>query len=168
MAVFIAPNATVVGRVVLGKNVSVWYGAVVRADVEIVQVGANCNIQDLAVLHADPGFPCILEESVTVGHAAIVHGAKVGAGSMIGMHATVLNGAVIGKQCLIAAGALVKEGMHIPDHSMVVGVPAKILRTLDPKDLEWLQASAPNYVAVAKAHAEGQFPIHQASDFDHD
>jgi carbonic anhydrase/acetyltransferase-like protein (isoleucine patch superfamily) len=122
--VFVAPNASVMGDVTFGKGVSVWYGAVIRADVEKIIIGDNTNIQDTAVLHADPGDPTIIGESVTVGHGAIVHGAVVGDGSLIGMRATVLNKAKIGKGCIIGAHALVTEKMEIPDYSLAVGVPA--------------------------------------------
>jgi carbonic anhydrase/acetyltransferase-like protein (isoleucine patch superfamily) len=118
--VFVAPNASVMGDVTFGKGVSVWYGAVIRADVEKIIIGDNTNIQDTAVLHADPGDPTIIGESVTVGHGAIVHGAVVGDGSLIGMRATVLNKAKIGKGCIIGAHALVTEKMEIPDYSLAV------------------------------------------------
>jgi len=163
---FIAPNASVMGQVTLGKQVSIWYGAVLRGDTESITIGDGCNIQDNAVVHADPGYPTILEKNVTVGHAAIVHGAQVGEGSMIGMHATLLNGCKIGKSCLIAAGALVKEGMEIPDYSMVVGMPGKIIRTLSEEDVEWLKKSAPHYIAMSERHQAGEFPLIQQKDID--
>ncbi len=154
------------GRVTLGKQVSIWYGAVLRGDTESITIGNGCNIQDNAVVHADPGHPTILGDHVTVGHAAIVHGAQIGEGSMIGMHATLLNGCKIGKYCLIAAGALVKEGMEIPDYSMAVGMPAKIIRTLNEEDVEWLKKSAPHYISMSERHMAGEFPLISQKDIE--
>jgi carbonic anhydrase/acetyltransferase-like protein (isoleucine patch superfamily) len=150
--VFIAPNASVMGDVTFGKGVSVWYGAVIRADVEKIIIGDNTNIQDTAVLHADPGDPTIIGESVTVGHGAIVHGAVVGDGSLIGMRATVLNKAKIGKGCIIGAHALVTEKMEIPDYSLAVGVPAKVIRQLTPEQAEKMKLGAQHYVDMAERH----------------
>jgi carbonic anhydrase/acetyltransferase-like protein (isoleucine patch superfamily) len=163
---FIASTAAVMGKVTLGKQVSIWYGAVLRGDTESITIGDGCNIQDNAVVHADPGHPTILAENVTVGHSAIVHGAQIGEGSMIGMHSTLLNGCKIGKYCLIAAGALVKEGMEIPDYSMVVGMPGKIIRTLSEEDVEWLKKSAPHYIAMSERHKAGEFPIITQKDIE--
>jgi len=163
---FIAPTASVVGRVTLGQDASVWYGAVVRADVERVEIGPRTNIQDGAVLHADPGAPTRIGPGVTVGHGAIVHGATIGEGTLVGMRATVLNRARVGRFCLIGAHALVTEGMEIPDYSMVLGTPAKIVRTLDPTQAEaLLRASADHYVEMAHRHAAGEFPLRNREDF---
>jgi carbonic anhydrase/acetyltransferase-like protein (isoleucine patch superfamily) len=153
--VFVAPNASVMGDVTFGKGVSVWYGAVIRADVEKIIIGDNTNIQDTAVLHADPGDPTIIGESVTVGHGAIVHGAVVGDGSLIGMRATVLNKAKIGKGCIIGAHALVTEKMEIPDYSLAVGVPAKVIRQLTPEQAEKMKLGAQHYVDMAERHDRG-------------
>jgi carbonic anhydrase/acetyltransferase-like protein (isoleucine patch superfamily) len=161
---FLAPTASVMGQVTIEDQVSIWYGAVIRADVEKIHIGQGSNIQDNAVLHADPGHPTILAKNVTVGHSAIVHGAQIGEGSMIGMHSTILNGAKIGKFCLIGAGALVKEGMEIPDFSMAVGIPAKIIRTLNDEEIEWLKKSAPHYIAMGERHAKGEFPLIKQED----
>ncbi len=159
-AAFIAPTASVMGRVTLGPDASVWYGAVVRADVERIEIGPRSNIQDTAVLHADPGAPTIIGADVTVGHGAIVHGATIGEGTLVGMRATVLNRAKVGRFCLIGAHALVTEGMEIPDYSMVLGTPAKIVRQLDPAPTEaMLRASAGHYVEMAHRHAAGEFPL---------
>ena len=166
MAVFIAPNASVMGKVELGKDVSIWYGAVLRGDTEILKIGEGTNIQDNAVVHADPGFPTILGRHVTVGHSAIVHGAIIGDGTMIGMGSTILNGAKIGKNCLIGANALVKEGMEVPDNSMVLGMPARIIRELKPEEVEWLSHSAPHYISMAKRHQTGEFPLLTEKDFE--
>ena len=124
-AVFVAPNATVLGDVVLGPGSSVWYGAVLRGDDGTLTLGENTNVQDNAVLHCDPGGAVTLGKNVTVGHCALVHGCTVGDGSLIGMHATLLNHCVVGKNCIIGAGALVPEGKIIPDDSLVVGVPGE-------------------------------------------
>lgn len=127
--VFIASSASVMGQVSLGEQASVWYGAVIRADVEKIIIGHRTNIQDTAVLHADEGSPTIIGDDVTVGHGAIVHGATVGDGSLIGMRATILNNAKIGKFCIIGAHALVTEGMEVPDFSMVLGTPGKVVKS---------------------------------------
>lgn len=154
---FIAQNATVVGKVSLGEDSSVWYSAVIRADVEEIIIGKRTNIQDGAILHADFGEPTIIGDSVTVGHGAIVHGAAVGDGTLIGMHSTILNRAKIGKYCIIGACALVTEGMEIPDYSMVLGVPAKVVKQLSPEYAEKLLESAAHYVEMAKRHQSGEF-----------
>ncbi len=159
MGYFIAPNASVMGDVTLGEDVSVWYSAVIRADVEKIVIGDRTNIQDGAILHADFGEPTIIGEKVTVGHGAIVHGATVGECSLIGMRATVLNRAKIGKYCIIGAHALVTEGMEIPDYSMAVGIPAKVIKTLSPEIAEKLAMSAEHYVEMAHEHASGKFPL---------
>ena len=138
-AVFVAPNATVLGDVVLGSGSSVWYGAVLRGDDGTLTLGENTNVQDNAVLHCDPGGAVTLGENVTVGHCALVHGCTVGDGSLIGMHATLLNHCVVGKNCIIGAGALVPEGKIIPDDSLVVGVPGKIIKQVSHQTPnEWI------------------------------
>lgn len=154
---FIAQNATVVGKVSLGEDSSVWYSAVIRADVEEIIIGKRTNIQDGAILHADFGEPTIIGDNVTVGHGAIVHGAAVGDGTLIGMRSTILNRAKIGKYCIIGACALVTEGMEIPDYSMVLGVPAKVVKQLSPEYAEKLLESAAHYVEMAKRHQSGEF-----------
>ena len=156
---FIAPNASVMGNVTFGVNVSVWYGAVIRADVEAIIIGNNANIQDTAVLHADPGDPTVIGNDVTVGHGAIIHGATVGDGSLIGMRATILNKANIGKNCVIGACALVTEGMQIPDNSLVVGVPAKVVKQISEQQVQMLKLGALHYVEMAQRHEKGDFPL---------
>ena len=151
---FIAPNAAVIGNVTLHENVSIWFGCVLRADVEPIEVGAGSNIQDCTVMHADPGFPMIVGENVTVGHSAMLHGCTIGDGSLIGINAVVLNGAKIGKSCLIGANALVTEGMEIPDGSLVLGSPAKIRSTLSPEQQMAIKGNAEHYVANAKRFCE--------------
>ena len=126
-AAFVADSAVVVGDVTLAPGSTVWYGAVVRGDEGSIYIGENTNVQDNAVLHCDTGSRIVLHRDVTVGHGAIVHGAEVGEGTLIGMHATLLNGCKVGKGCIIGAGALVPEGKEIPDHSVAVGVPARVV-----------------------------------------
>lgn len=156
---FIAPTAAVMGQVTLGENVSVWYGAVIRADVEKITIGDRTNIQDNAVLHADYGSPTIIGNDVTVGHGAIVHGATVGNGSLIGMRATILNNAKIGKFCIVGAHTLVTEGMEIPDFSMVLGTPGKIVKQLPESYAAHLLESATHYVEMGQRHSSGEFPL---------
>ena len=156
---FIAPSASVMGNVTFGEDVSVWYGAVIRADVEAIIIGDRSNIQDTAVLHADLGDPTIIGNDVTVGHGAIIHGAIVGDGSLIGMRATVLNKAKIGKNCIIGACALVTEGMEIPDNSLVMGVPAKIVKQMSEQQATMLKMSALHYVEMAERHESGEFGL---------
>ena len=153
--VFVAPDAHVVGRVQLGAEVGIWFGAVLRGDVADIAVGARTNVQDGAVLHADAGFPLEIGEGCTIGHRAIVHGCTIGDNSLIGMGATVLNGARIGRDCLVGAGALVTEGKAFPDGSLILGVPAKVVRALDAAAIEGLRRSAEHYVANARRFREG-------------
>jgi carbonic anhydrase/acetyltransferase-like protein (isoleucine patch superfamily) len=152
-AVFIHAAAVVIGRVRLGAQASVWPSAVIRGDIERVQVGARTNVQDGAVLHADPGMPCIVGDDVTIGHRATVHGCTVEDACLIGIGATVLNGAVIGAGSIVGAHALVPEGAVIPPGSLVVGVPAKVHRELTAEEREGLPAQAARYVANAARHA---------------
>ena len=152
---WIAPDAHVIGRVRLGPDVGVWFGAVLRGDTEWIEIGERSNIQDGVVLHTDAGFPLTIGPDVTVGHRAILHGCTVGEGSLIGMGATVLNGARIGAGCLVGANALVTENKEFPDNSLVVGAPAKAVRTLDGAAAEKLRASALHYVANWRRFAAG-------------
>jgi len=150
-SVWIAEGAVVVGDVTLAENVSVWFTAVLRGDTESLTVGANSNIQDGAVCHADPGFPLIIGEGVTVGHRAIVHGATVGDDSLIGMGAIVLNGATIGDNCIVGAGALVTQNKDFPDNSLILGSPAKVVRALTEDEIAANRRSATEYVAKGQA-----------------
>ena len=150
---WIAPGATVVGRVELKKNASVWYGAVVRADVERVVIGENTNIQDCSVIHADPGSPTIIADWVTVGHMVMLHGCTIGEGSLIGIGAVVLNGAKIGRGCLIGAKALITENKVIPDFSVVMGAPGRVIRTMSPDEAARLKDGAARYVENWRRHA---------------
>ncbi|MFJ6127397.1 gamma carbonic anhydrase family protein [Streptomyces griseoviridis] len=151
---FVAPTASVIGDVTLLAGASVWYGAVVRGDVEAISVGARSNIQDNCTLHADPGFPVRIGERVSVGHNAVVHGAAVGDDCLIGMGATVLNGAVIGAGSLVAAQALVPQGMEVPPGSLVAGVPAKVRRELTEEEKQGVTLNGTLYADLAKAHRE--------------
>jgi carbonic anhydrase/acetyltransferase-like protein (isoleucine patch superfamily) len=152
--VWIAPNATVIGQVVMGVDASVWFGAVIRADNEPIVVGPRSNVQDLCVLHTDPGYPLSIGTDCTIGHQAILHGCTVGDGTLIGMGARVLNGATIGRQSLIGAGSLIPEGMAIPDRSLVVGIPGREKRTLTDDEVERIALTAENYVHRARTYAE--------------
>jgi carbonic anhydrase/acetyltransferase-like protein (isoleucine patch superfamily) len=143
---FVAETATVIGKAVLAKNSSVWYGAVIRGDNEMISVGENSNVQEGAVLHTDPGFPLTIEENVTIGHQAMLHGCTVQAGALIGIQAVVLNGAVIGRNCLVGAGAIVTENKTFPDNSLILGAPAKVVRTLSDDDVARLKRNSATYV----------------------
>lgn len=150
--VFVAPTASVIGDVTLKAGASVWYGAVIRGDVEKITVGAQANVQDNATLHADPGFPVRVGERVSIGHNAVVHGATVEDDCLIGMGATVLNGAVIGAGSLVAAQALVPQGMVVPAGSLVAGVPAKVRRALSAEEREGVTLNGTLYAELGKAH----------------
>ena len=152
-AAFVAPNATVLGDVVLEKGSSVWYGAVLRGDDGTLTLGENTNVQDNAVLHCDPGGAVTLGKNVTVGHSAIVHGCEVGEGTLVGMHATLLNHCRVGKNCIIGAGALVPEGMEIPDSMLALGVPARLVRPVSDEQRRYAAENAAYYVAEARRHA---------------
>jgi len=143
---YVAREATVIGKVTLGAFASVWPGAVIRGDDEPIHVGERTNVQDGAVLHTDPGCPLFVGDNVTVGHQAVLHGCTIGAGSLIGIQAVVYNKAVIGKDCLIGAGALVTEGKVFPDRSLIVGVPAKLVRALTDDDIAAMHANTDTYV----------------------
>jgi carbonic anhydrase/acetyltransferase-like protein (isoleucine patch superfamily) len=151
---YLAPGATVVGDVTIGEESTVLFGAVIRGDTTAIRIGSQTNVQDLSVLHADPGFPCELGDRVTIGHGAVVHGATVEDDVMIGIRAVVLNGAVIGRGSLVAAGALVTAGTHIPPGSLVTGMPAKVRGPVSERHTEMIQRAAMNYVESAKAYRE--------------
>ncbi len=152
---WIAPDAHVIGRVMLGEEVGIWFGAVLRGDNEPIRVGARSNIQEGAVIHVDPGYPVTIGDGCTIGHRAIVHGCTIGDNSLIGMGATVLNGAVIGNNCLVGANALVTEGKVFPDNSLIVGSPARAIRLLDDAAVAGLKKSAENYVANWRRFSTG-------------
>jgi carbonic anhydrase/acetyltransferase-like protein (isoleucine patch superfamily) len=151
---FTAPTSVLLGDVELGAGASVWYGAVLRADVERITVGASSNVQDNCTLHADPGFPVHVGERVSIGHNAVVHGATVEDDCLVGMGATVLNGAVIGAGSLVAAQALVPQGMRVPPGSLVAGVPARVKRPLTDKEREGISLNGTMYAELARTHRE--------------
>ncbi|MFC4127071.1 gamma carbonic anhydrase family protein [Nocardia rhizosphaerae] len=153
---WIAPNATVIGRVKLAGEVGIWYSAVLRGDLEDITVGARTNIQDGCVLHADPGFPLTVGSGVSVGHNAILHGCTIGDDVLVGMGATVLNGAVIGAGTLIAANALIPEGAQIPPGSLVAGVPGKVRKELTEAQQDGLKLNAAVYVHNLGAHRDAE------------
>lgn len=151
---WVAPGAYVVGKVSLGEESSVWYGAVLRGDTEPVRIGARTNVQDGCILHADPGFPATVGSECVLGHNAIVHGCEIEQGCLIGMGATVLNGARIGEGSIVAAGALVPEGKEFPPHSLIVGVPAKRVKDVSEEQAEDIARGVRTYVERAAAHRE--------------
>ncbi len=151
---YIASNATVVGDVRIGKDSSIWYQAVLRGDHDTITVGEATNIQDGCILHADPGFPVVIGNDVTVGHAAIIHGCEIGDGALIGMGAIVLNGAQIGKNAIVGAGALVTQGTVIPDGMLAVGSPAKVRREVTADEIKQNLDGALDYVKTAREQLE--------------
>jgi carbonic anhydrase/acetyltransferase-like protein (isoleucine patch superfamily) len=153
--VWIAPNAHIIGNVKIGRDVGIWFGAVLRGDNELLDIGERTNIQEGALLHTDPGYSLVVGPGVTIGHHAIVHGCTIGENSLIGMGATLLNGVKIGANSLVGAGALVTEGKEFPDGSLIVGAPAKAVRTLDEAAIAGLRKSALNYVANWRRYAAG-------------
>ena len=147
--VFVASTAVVVGDVELADDVSVWYGAVLRGDLNPIRIGPRTNIQDNVVIHVDePDSPVLVAEDVTVGHSAILHGCRVGKGALVGMHATVLNGAVIGEEAVVAAGALVPPGMSVPPRTLAAGVPAKVRREALKDELEHMRRGVRSYLEL--------------------
>jgi carbonic anhydrase/acetyltransferase-like protein (isoleucine patch superfamily) len=156
---WIAPNATVIGKVRLNLDCSIWFGAVLRGDNEWIELGTRSQIQDNATLHTDPGFPITIGPDCVIGHNVILHGCTVGANSLIGMGAIILNGARIGDNCLVGAGALVTEGKTYPDKSLIVGAPARVLRPLNDEDINKIAGGAEVYVRRFKQYAKGLKPI---------
>ena len=152
---WVADSAEVIGDVVLGENARVWCGAVVRGDVEKITIGRNSNVQDLSVLHADFGVPLVIGDNVTIGHQVMLHGCTIGDGALIGIQAVVLNHAKIGRNCVVGAGSVVTEGKEFPDNSLIVGSPAKAIRTLDAEGVAKLAHLAPHYVDNARRFARG-------------
>jgi carbonic anhydrase/acetyltransferase-like protein (isoleucine patch superfamily) len=152
---WIAPDATLIGKVFLGENAGIWFGAVLRGDNELIHVGRNTNVQEHTVMHTDMGYPLNIGEGCTIGHRAMLHGCTIGDNSLIGMGAIVLNGARIGKNSLVGAGALVPERKEFPDNSLIVGSPARVIRTLDEAAIEQLRLSATHYVENGKRFMRG-------------
>jgi carbonic anhydrase/acetyltransferase-like protein (isoleucine patch superfamily) len=158
---WIAPGAHVIGNVGLAAEAAVWFGAVLRGDGEPIRIGARTNLQEHVMVHTDPGYPVTVGEGCTIGHRAILHGCTLGNNVLIGMGATVLNGAVIGDDCLVGAGALVTERKTFPPGSLIVGVPAKVVRALGADEIEGLRRSAAHYVANQKRFAGGMQTLGQ-------
>lgn len=150
-SVFIAPGAVVVGDVTLEPQVSIWFNAVLRGDTAPLRIRAGSNVQDGAVVHADPGFPAVVAAGCTIGHNAIVHGAQVGDNALVGMGAILLNGVVVGRDSIVGAGALLTQGKRFPAASLILGSPARVVRSLSPSEIEANRASARSYVAKAAA-----------------
>jgi carbonic anhydrase/acetyltransferase-like protein (isoleucine patch superfamily) len=151
-SVFIASGVVVIGDVTIEEEASIWFNAVLRGDTTTIRVGKRSNIQDGCILHADPGFPCTLGVGVTLGHAAIVHGATIGDNVVIGMRSVVMNGAHVGENSIIGVGAVVTAGTKIPPGSLVLGLPAKVRRALTPAEIEGNRATADHYVRAAKQY----------------
>ncbi|PTV96928.1 carbonic anhydrase/acetyltransferase-like protein (isoleucine patch superfamily) [Rhodobacter aestuarii] len=156
---WVAPDANLIGKVVLEDNASVWFGCTLRGDNEEIRVGAGANVQENVICHTDMGFPMVIGANCTIGHKAMLHGCIIGEGSLIGMGAIVLNGAKIGRGCLIGAGALITEGKEIPDGSLVMGAPGKIVRQLDEAAQARLRESAAHYRENAARFAKGLVPV---------
>lgn len=152
---WVAPSADVIGDVALAESASVWFGAVIRADNTHISIGARSNIQEQAVLHSDEGIPCTVGEGVTIGHHVMLHGCTIGDNTLIGMGATILNRAVIPENCIVGAGALVTEGKTFEPGSLIVGVPAKAVRSLDEKTIEGLKQSAAHYMKKSAMFSSG-------------
>lgn len=155
---WVAPTATLIGHVRLQANASVWFGAVLRGDNELIDIGENSNVQDGTVMHTDMGSPLTIGKNVTIGHNAMLHGCTVGDGSLIGINAVILNGAKIGRNCIIGANALIAEGKEIPDGSLVMGSPGKVVRELSDAQKQMVEAGAAHYVHNAQRYARDLAP----------
>ena len=149
---WVAESAEVIGRVELHRNANIWPNVVIRGDNDLIQIGEGSNVQDASVLHTDPGYELIIGKEVTVGHKVMLHGCHIGDGSLIGIGAVILNGAKIGKHCLVGAGALVTEGKEFPENSMILGSPAKVVKTLSPEQTAGMQDIAGRYVKNAQRY----------------
>lgn len=152
---WVAPDASIIGNIHIGRDVGVWFGVVLRGDNEPIQIGARTNVQEHTIMHTDPGFPISIGEGCTIGHRALLHGCTIGDNSLVGMGAIILNGAKIGSNCLVGAGALVTENKEFPDGSLIMGSPAKAVRTLDETAINRLKLSAELYVANQRRFSKG-------------
>lgn len=155
---FISPGVVVTGDVVLAAGVNIWYGSVVRGDVARITMGPRVNIQDGTIVHCDHDAPQIIEEGVVVGHAAVLHGKRVGRDTLVGIGARLLGGTDIGAECIIAAGTVVTEGKHIPDRSLVMGIPGKVVRQVKPEEVERTRQICGYYLDLARSYAAGKYP----------
>jgi carbonic anhydrase/acetyltransferase-like protein (isoleucine patch superfamily) len=156
---WIAPDANVIGNVTLEEAASIWFGCTLRGDNELILIGAGTNVQENTVMHTDPGCPLTIGAGCTIGHKAMLHGCTIGDNTLVGMGATILNRAVIGRNCLIGAGALITEGKDIPDNSLVVGSPGRVIRTLDEAAIEGLRESARHYQRNMRRFRAGLTPV---------
>jgi len=152
---WVAETAQVIGSVELGDNANVWFGVVIRGDTDTIRIGENSNIQDLSMLHADPGKPLTIGRDVTVGHQVMLHGCTIGDNSLIGIQAVILNNARIGRNCIVGAGSVVTEGKEFPDNSLIIGAPAKVVRTLDDAAVRKLADNAVHYVENSRRFDKG-------------
>jgi carbonic anhydrase/acetyltransferase-like protein (isoleucine patch superfamily) len=152
---WVADSAQVMGNVILGANASVWFGAVLRGDTEPITIGRHSNVQDLSVLHTDRGCPLTIGDNVTIGHQVMLHGCTIGDNSLVGIQSVILNNAKIGRNCIVGAGSVVTEGKEFPDNSLILGAPAKVVRTLDDAAAAGLKQSAEHYVDNARRFAKG-------------
>jgi carbonic anhydrase/acetyltransferase-like protein (isoleucine patch superfamily) len=155
---YVAPGAVVAGDVILASGVNIWFASVVRGDLARIKLGARVNVQDGCVVHTDYDAPLEIEEGVVVGHGAVVHGRRVGRETLVGIGARLLTGCEIGEECLIAAGALVTEGRRIPPHSVVMGVPGRVVREIRPEELERTRSICAHYLEMAQRYARGAYP----------
>jgi carbonic anhydrase/acetyltransferase-like protein (isoleucine patch superfamily) len=155
---WIAPDAVVIGSVVLGPNASIWFGCVVRGDNDTITIGENSQIQDGCVLHCDAGIPITIGRNVSVGHMAMLHGCTIGDGTLIGIKSVLLNGSKVGKNCLIGAGSLLTEGKQIPDGSLVMGSPGKVVRPLTAQEIEQIASASDHYVDKFQRYRKGFRP----------
>jgi carbonic anhydrase/acetyltransferase-like protein (isoleucine patch superfamily) len=151
---YITDSANVIGKAKVEANASIWFNVTIRGDNELITIGENSNLQEGCVLHTDPGYPLTIDRNVTVGHQAMLHGCTIGEGSLIGIQAVILNGAKIGKNCLVGAGALVTEGKEFPDNSLIIGTPAKAVRTLDEEAIARLRGTSDNYAKRAQFYKQ--------------
>ena len=143
---YVAPEAIIIGKVILGENASVWPGVVIRGDNDSITIGNGSNVQDGTIMHTDPGFPLTVGDNVTIGHQAMLHGCTIADGCLVGIQALVMNGAVIGKDCLVGAGSLVPEGKSYGERKLILGAPAKVIRELSDNDIEKMHRAAAGYV----------------------
>ena len=153
-SVVICPGAQVIGDVEIGEDASIWHGAVVRGDVDSIKIGNNSNVQDNCVVHCTKGFPTIIKDNVSIGHGAVVHGCVLDDNVLVGMNATILNGAKIGKNSIVGAGAVVSEGKEFPPNSLILGVPARLIKEVSAEQIAHIQKNADNYVKLSKQYKD--------------
>jgi carbonic anhydrase/acetyltransferase-like protein (isoleucine patch superfamily) len=156
---WVAPNAVLIGRIRLKRDASIWFGSILRGDNELIEIGERSNIQEACVCHADPGYPLIVGDDCTIGHQVMLHGCIIGSGSLVGMCATILNGAKIGRNCLIGAKALIAENKVIPDNSLVMGAPGRVVRELDEAAIAGVKRGTAQYVQNWRRFAKGLRPV---------